>query len=193
MIAYIKGQLQRTGDNYLVVENLGIGYRVYVPESLIYNAKVGQTLELYTHHHLREEMDDLYGFAQSEELELFEKLISVSGVGPKTALNVFSMAKAGDIISAIASGDSTLLKKVSGIGGKTADKIVIELKNKIRTIVTSEPLKNSADWTESEDAVSALLSLGYSETEARAAMQTIPENITDLSEKIKLALKQLAK
>jgi len=192
MIAYLKGTIIIKGDNFIVIEAHDVGYKVFVTNYLLNNCQIDEHIEVYTHHNIKEDSLDLYGFQTQEDLALFQKLISISGVGPKTGLAVFAVASASDIKSAIVNGDSSILKKVSGIGGKTADRIVLELKNKLDGIVGVN-IKSQEQLTADTDVLEALNSLGYSSSQAREAIQKIDTEITDTSAKVKAALKYLSK
>ncbi|OGF31038.1 Holliday junction DNA helicase RuvA, partial [Candidatus Falkowbacteria bacterium RIFOXYC2_FULL_36_12] len=190
--AYIKGTIIDLGNNFLIIENQGLGYKVYSTNQLIQSSQLGQDIAVFLHHNLKEDSSDLYGFVTKQELLLFQQLISVSGIGPKTALGVFAVSSVLDIHSAIASQDSSMLKKVSGIGAKTADRIILELKNKI-SFLDDSSLKSSAQMEANSDAIDTLTALGYSTEQARQALSQIPNETSDLSEKIKLALQYLTK
>ncbi len=193
MIASIKGILKFKRENFLILENNGIGYKVFVPENILLSKNVGDELELYTYHHVREDIMQLFGFTSLEELELFEKLISVSGVGPKTGMNVFGVASVKDIKSAIVNENPNILKKVSGIGAKTAERIVLELKNKIGALVGHDGIKTEEEMTTDSDVIDALVSLGYQARQAQEALKKIDQNIKESGAKVKAVLKILTK
>jgi len=189
MIAYLSGELQFKGENFVVVKNNGIGYKIFAPAEVCLKANEGDALELYTYQHVREDALQLFGFTRPDDLRLFEQLISISGIGPKTAMNIFSEAKADDIVAAIVNGDASILKRLSGIGGKTAERIILELKNKVFVSGDAGALKSKEAFGEEEDAVVALVSLGYSSNQAREALKKVESTVTDLSQRVKLALK----
>lgn len=189
MIAYLKGKLLKKTFTHLLLEVSGVGYLVSVSEPLIADFNVGDEIELYTHQHVREDALELYGFKDYAALELFKLLISVSGVGPKTALAVFSVAAIDDIKEAIIRGDVGLLTKVSGIGKRSAERIVLDLKEKLGGIYGTA---FSSDIS-SADELDALMALGYSLPVARQALQTVDKNIIDSAGKIREALRYLAK
>jgi holliday junction DNA helicase RuvA len=192
MIAYLKGKIINKNTNFIIINTNDIGYKIFVGEQILYKYNSGDQIEVFTYQHIREDTLDLYGFLTQDELNLFEKLISISGVGPKTGLGAFAVASVSDIKSAIVNGDSSILKKVSGIGGKTADRIVLELKNKLDGIVGVN-IKSSEDLNTHSDAIEALIGLGYSNNQAKEALEQVDKNIKDISEKIKIALKYLGK
>ncbi len=180
----------KTG-NFLVIEAGDIGYKVFAPADVLLKTKQDDEVALFTHQHVREDAIQLFGFLKFEELNLFEQLISVSGIGPKTALAVFAEAKLEDIISAIVNGDASILKRVSGIGSKTAERIVLELKNKIAAGAAIENIKTGQELGADADAVEALVSLGYSVSQSREALKRVSVEITDAGEKVREALKNI--
>jgi Holliday junction DNA helicase RuvA len=193
MIAYLKRKIIAKSGNYIILETAGIGYQVYAGENFLAELNKGSETEVYTHHHVREEMSDLYGFRNLDELQLFELLISVSGVGPKSALAVISLASISDIKEAIIRGDANLLTKVSGIGKKTAERLVLELKNKVARTFSGDILAGGRLGSGSSDELDALMSLGYSLSEAREALNSVEASITSSAGRVKAALKTMAK
>ena len=192
MIAYLKGKIIAKTNTYLILEAGSVGYQVFAGENFLASLERGHEAEIYTHHRVREDASDLYGFANLEELELFELLLSVSGVGPKSALAVLSLASPHDIKEAIIRGDAGLLTKVSGIGKKTAERLVLELKNKVaRTSLGTELVGGGLSG--SGDELDALMSLGYAINEAREALNAVEPMITSSAGRVKAALKYLAK
>lgn len=191
MIAYIKGVVKFKEDEFLILENNGLGYKIFAPADILLKLKVSAFAEFFTYQQQREDGVYLYGFTRYSELKLFEQLISVSGVGPKTALAVFSGAGIEDVVSAIVNGDAAVLKKVSGIGPKTAERIVLELKNKVSSTVPLGELRNKDELGANVDALAGLLSLGYSESEARESLRNISSDISDPGARLKAALKNL--
>jgi len=185
MISHIKGTIKYKTDKYIILENNQIGYKISVPEILLAGLKEDAEIELYTHQYVKEDALDLYGFASIEELNFFQHLISISGVGPKSGLAVLSIAKISDIQQAILKGDPTLLKKVSGIGTKTAERIVVELKNKVGAMSGADLSTSNSDL----EIIDALEALGYKMPEIRAAVRELPSDITDTQAQIKAILK----
>jgi len=190
MISFLRGRIINKSLNYAILEVANLGYQVFGGENFLNDLKIGSEVEIYTHHHIREEASDLYGFKTLEDLELFELLLTVSGVGPKSALGILSIATAGDIKEAIIRDDANLLTKVSGIGKKTAERLVLELKNKIIRSGGVATAINSATLMGS-DEIDALMSLGYSLSEARAALNLVDSSITDSGQRVKEALKKM--
>ena len=192
MIAYLRGKIISKSSNYAILEVNNIGYQVFIGENFLSELKIGGEAEIFTHHQIREEADDLYGFKTMEDLELFGLLLTVSGVGPKSALGVISMASSEDIKEAIIRGDATLLTKVSGIGKKTAERLVLELKTKIlRSAGGISAI--GVNGVSGSDEIDALMTLGYSLNEARMALNMIEPSISDSGERVKAALKKMAK
>ena len=187
MIAKIEGQISYIGNRFLIVDVSGVGYKLFVTNEAISLSKVEESIKLWVHTAVRENSIDLYGFLDIEELSFFELLLDVSGIGPKSALSTLSVAPVSTLRKAIASGDTTYLNKVSGIGRKTAEKIIIELKDKLKEyegdIATSQVMQ------EERDILEALRTLGYSQDEAREAIKRIPSNMTEMNNRLKEALK----
>jgi Holliday junction DNA helicase RuvA len=188
MIASIKGKLESLGSDFAIVNVGGIGLRVYMPTStLSILGSSGCDVQLYTHLHLREDNATLYGFASNEELELFQTLINVSGLGPRMALVMLSAMDIEQLTMAIASGSIELLTGIPGIGKKMANRLVLELKDKISAGLVTTPLTEMAQ--ENADVLAALTSLGYSVSEANRAVANLPRDQSlSLEEKVKLAL-----
>jgi len=185
MIGSIRGKIISSGEKELIVETGGVGYKLSVSSDTLAKAqKISDEVSLWVHTHVREDALDLYGFLDKEELEIFEMLITISGIGPKGALAILGVASIDILKRAIKSGDITYLTKISGIGKKTAEKIVLELRDKI-----SEE-KSGASLQGELDALEALKSLGYSQGEAREALKKIPPG-SDTNTKIREALKIL--
>lgn len=186
MIGSIKGKIILKTDRFLIVETGGVGYKISVsPDTLSKLKKIDTEVFFWTHTHVREDILDLYGFLDRQELEFFEMLINVSGIGPKGALSILGIASIETLKKAIGTGDTAYLTKISGIGRKTAEKIVIELRDKIGESKTGTSLQGELD------AMEALKSLGYSQNEAREALKKCSPN-TNTNTKIREALKILA-
>jgi Holliday junction DNA helicase RuvA len=192
MISYLKGNIIYKNNSYLILDVVGVGYGIFLSEKLLAEVKVNSTEAFYIHQHVREDALDLYGFRAVEDMELFEMLLSVSGVGPKSALGVLSIATAAEIIQSIARGDSLLLTKVSGIGQKTAERLVLELKGKIAKL-GGKSLDGFDSTTTGSDEIDALMTLGYSLVEAREALRAVSPGITGSGARIKEALKNMRK
>lgn len=191
MISYLKGKLLAKGKNYLIIEVADVGYQVFTSPAMYADLVAGEPIEVYTHQYVREDALDLYGFSSLEELEMFELLISITGVGPKSALGILSIAKVSEIKDSIARGDSHLLTKVSGIGRKTAERIILELREKIGALGFGAGPAGGA--VTGGDEIDALTSLGYSLQQAREALRQIDPAVKDPGERIRQALKLLGK
>ena len=189
MIAYIKGEVIQKNERSIILLTNGIGYEVFLINNDLENIEKGKNCELNIYSHIKEDMFDLYGFKDIEQLDFFKKIISISGIGPKSALNILSLADIHDLKRAISSEDSSFLQTVSGIGKKTAARIVLELKEKIVTEISDQEIQKQG----SGQVIEALISLGYKETDARDAAKKVPDDIQELSEKIKIALKEVNK
>jgi Holliday junction DNA helicase RuvA len=188
MIGSIKGKIILKREKWLILETAGVGYKISVSPDTLSKAKKGDDeIHLWVHTHVREDALDLYGFLNQPELEFFEMLISVSGIGPKGALTILGIASIETLRKAIGTGDISYLTKISGIGKKTAEKIVIELRDKITSGINEE---KSGSLQQELDAMEALKSLGYSQNEVREALKKVPPDI-NTSDKIRHALKIL--
>jgi len=186
MIGSIKGKIILKTNKFLIVETAGVGYKINVsPDTLSKLKEINENILLWIHTHVREDTLDLYGFLDQQELEFFEMLINVSGIGPKGALSILGIASIETLKKAIGTGDIAYLTKISGIGKKTAEKIIIELRDKIITSKTGTSLQEELDVLE------ALKSLGYSQGEAREVLKKVSPN-TDTNTKIREALKILS-
>ena len=191
MIATLEGTLAYRGDDSVIINIGGIGFRVYVSSST--SSQLGAVkgrVSLYTHLHVREDNISLYGFASSEELALFKNLISVSGIGSKLALAMLSAFNPEQLIVGITSGDIDLLSRAPGVGRKMASRLVVELRGKLEKEWKDVALPLAP---ESADVIAALTGLGYSVAEATKAISRLPDpDGLSLEEKIKMALQQLA-
>lgn len=189
MIAKLKGTIEYIRDSYVVVDTNNIGYKVFVTPYVLGRIAGNQEVNFFIHTYVREDILALYGFLTLEELEMFELLISISGIGPKAAMGILSIADAKTIRTAILNEDPSVLTKVSGVGKKTAERVILELKNKISGLSDLEKNEVMAD----SDALEALTSMGYSVSESREALKLVPVDIKDVGERVKLALKNLGK
>jgi Holliday junction DNA helicase RuvA len=186
MIGSITGKIQHKGTGFLIVDTNGVGYKVFVTPPQHFQSTIGDSVSFVIHTYVREDQLTLYGFNTLSELEFFEQLLTVSGIGPKSALGIMSISSLDMIKSAIASGDAAVFKKVSGIGNKTAERVIVELREKLKQQGVSAPIAQ-----EHSDALEALVSLGYREQEARDALKSVPDDTKTIQDKIKLALKAL--
>jgi holliday junction DNA helicase RuvA len=190
MIAHLSGIVLATKNNLLVLDVHGVGYRVYCTKRTLESMSSGDEVSVFTHLAVREDAMDLFGFQTSEELELFTMLISISGIGPRSALGIIGLETTEKLVSAIANGDVNYLTKVSGVGRKSAEKIVLELREKMEGFDISNLHSTRRD---EEDVLEALKTLGYRADEARDALRQIPAEIEEQGALIKEALKLLSR
>lgn len=188
MISSLSGTVRHKDLGHLIIDVNGVGYKVAVTTDTALDAAPSSPVFLWTYLAVRENALDLYGFAEKETLEIFELLITISGIGPKTAMGILSVATPSILRQAVVSGDSSYLTRVSGIGKKNAEKIVLELKDKLR--VSDED--KTIDTRTEGDALEALVSLGYNERDARNALKQVHKDVIGASERVKAALKVLA-
>ncbi|MGN1301105.1 MAG: Holliday junction branch migration protein RuvA [Clostridia bacterium] len=197
MFAYIKGSLEVKSINYVVVENGGIGYKIYMSAKSIGTiGNIGDQVKVHIHYHVREDDISLYGFNSEEELRMFEILINVSGVGVKSALTMLSDITPSSFALAVINDDVTRLTKVPGVGKKTAQRLILELKDKLKSediaceeIEVEEKKNNNIN----NDAVVALQVLGYSKKEAETVLEKVDTKDLSIEETIKEALKYLGR
>jgi Holliday junction DNA helicase RuvA len=185
MIGTLRGRALEVHDNFFILEVGGVGYAIKASSPVLSSVKAGDERLFYIHDHVREDSHDLFGFNSWSEQEFFEKLLNVSGVGPKVALTLMSSGSVGQVKAAVMKGDLALLTSVPGVGKKTAQKIVLELKGQL---------------VESEDAVpgdsevvEALVSLGYTAQQVRDVLKVMPTEVAGIPERIREALKYLGK
>lgn len=191
MISRLKGILETKAEKYVIMDIGGVGFKVFVSAATLENLPAaGQSAALHTHLNVREEALDLYGFLTQEELKFFELLLTISGVGPKVALGVLSIASVKTLVSAVAKGEVEFLTKVSGIGTKIAQKIILELKDKIVKLGFEA---GEAATLEDYEVIDALIGLGYTPNQARRAVRDLPKNTKGVEKRIKEALKTLGK
>ena len=193
MLAYLSGKIINKGADYIIVRVQDVGYKVFVNSKMYAGMEIGGLVDIYTHQHIREDASDLYGFNSLADLQMFELLLSISGIGPKSASAVLSIAGVDDIKEAIAAGDSSLLTKVSGIGKKTAERVILELRGKIGAVSGANSDSAGGGAAASGDEIDALMALGYSLSQAREALGPVDKKIKDSGERIKAALSKLGK
>jgi len=190
MIARIEGIIIYISGKFVIVDVNGVSYKSNITTENIQNLSLGEHSSFWVYTAVRENSIDLYGFKNINELSFFELLLEVSGIGPKSALSIISIASIETLKRAIATGDLSYLNKVSGIGRKTAEKIIVELKDKLENYKdegADNIMKNE------NDIIEALKSLGYSQNEARDSLKQIPTTITETNARIKEALRILGK
>jgi len=190
MISHIKGTIIDNTEKFFIVDVNGVGYKIFVTALTASLYKLEEEVSFWTYMAVRENSIDLYGFVTKEEMSFFDLLLNVSGIGPKSALSILGVASIETLKKAIATDDKTYLNKVSGIGRKTAEKIIIELRDKL-LVYKNEDSENSL--REEADLVEALKALGYSQLETREALRQIPAEMKETKDKIKEALKIINK
>lgn len=191
MISYLTGKIHSKGVNYIIVmTSSGVGYKVYVPADIITSSILEKPFSLFTHTHVKEDALDLYGFPSQEDLVMFELFLGVSGIGPKTAINIFSNGKLPKIKEAIVKGDIEFFMTVPRLGRKNAQKIIIELRSKLGSLAD---LDLTAEGGETKEIIDALKAFGFSPSETKDVLKYIKDVEGDTSVKIKSALKYLGK
>ena len=188
MIAHVKGQIAEKFNNAVIVDVNGIGYEVTLTALDYDNVKLGDEIKFYTYHSIRENAEELYGFSSLAAKKLFELLISVQGIGPKAAIAILSLAAPEEVRNAIANADAAFVSKASGVGKKSAERVIVDLRDKVgipshygATEVVSTSVK-----TEPDEALDALIALGFPLKEATAALEKVDKSLP-LEERIKLA------
>jgi len=198
MFAYIKGSLEQKSNNYVVIDVGGIGYKIFMATKAIETlGEIGKVVKVHTHYYVREDNISLYGFNTNEELRMFELLLQVSGIGAKSAIAMLSEISPSSFALAVISDDISQLVKIPGIGKKTAARIVLELKDKLKTeeaITKTEEVKLSiTNEEETSEAIAALQVLGYTKREIEKALENVDTKNLQLEEIIKQGLKNLAR
>ena len=193
MISHIKGMVEeKFGTNGVIVDVNGVGYEMLVPVPDFESGNLGEEKKFYTYHQVRENMEDLYGFSSLMAKKLFEMLISVQGIGPKAGVAILSLAEAEEVRNAIANADVSFICKASGVGKKSAERVIVDLKDKVGI-----PSKYGAtdvkygvkNVDEPDEALDALIALGFTLKEATAALEKLPDGLS-VEERIKAALKR---
>lgn len=191
MIHNLSGKITSKRDTFIVIDVQGVGYKIFTSANTISKVgSVGSDANILTHLHVREDELALFGFLDSDELDLFESLISVSGIGPKSAMNIMSIASPERISAAISGGEIELLQKVSGIGRKMAERIILELKDKMKSGAGGAATQETLRVMESDsDVYEALTSMGYSAKTAKDAISKIGKDAEGTSARLKAALR----
>lgn len=191
MIARIEGTIVHIDEKFIIIDVSGVGYKISITPENLTTSVLGERASFWVYTSVRENSIDLYGFESINEMSFFELLLDVSGIGPRSALSILGIAPIETLKRAIATGDTGYLNKVSGIGKKTAEKIIIELRDKLQNY------KNDSDTPSSlrdeSDIIEALKSLGYSQNEARSALGKVSPTTTGTNARIKEALQILGK
>lgn len=189
MIGALRGTVDLLDKSFLIIDVAGVGYRVLVANEIYSKVKLGQKIKLFIYTHVKEDALDLFGFEEIEDLKLFENFLTVPGIGPKTAMNIFSFHKRGEIINAILVGDVSVFTSVPRLGTKNAQKIIIELKSKIGS--TKELDLTGKEFEEQTEVINALKNFGFTQAEAQKAFKETKSDGQSTEQKIKMALKYL--
>ena len=191
MITYLEGKILNKNEKFFVVDISGVGYKIFSHSGILEKIpENGQNVKIWTHLYVREDSMDLYGFLNKEELEFFEILISISGIGPRSALGILEVAPVSSLKQAIVSEDETFFTKVSGIGRKTAQRLILELKSKLAKTVI---LEKGGSFKEMGDAFEALVALGYRQSDVRRVLNELPKEMKSAEAKVKETLKRLGR
>ena len=194
MLAYIRGKLEMKFDNYVVIDVGGLGYKVFMSEKTIEEiGNIGDIVKVHTHYHVREDDISIYGFATNDELKMFELLLGVSGIGAKSAVNMLSNITPSSFALAVITNDTSKLVKIPGVGAKSAARIVLELKDKLKTIEAKQEPSVEIKQAIQEDnklteAISALQVLGYNRKEIEKALEKIDKDTLSLEDIIRKGL-----
>ncbi len=191
MIAHVRGKIEeKFGSNGLIIDVNGVGYELMVPATDFENSSLNEEKKFYTYHQVRENAEELYGFSSLTAKKIFELLISVQGIGPKAGIAIMSLADAEEVRNAIANADSAFIAKASGVGKKSAERVIVDLKDKVGIPSHYGATEVKAEVSEEPDeALDALIALGFPLKEATAALEKVPKDLP-LEERIKLALKR---
>ena len=177
MIAHVTGVVAEKFGSSIIVDVHDVGYEVQVSAGDFEKALLGEPVKFHTYHHIREQSQELYGFSSLAAKKLFELLITVQGVGPKAALSILSLSESEQVRNAIASGDSAYIAKASGVGKKIAERVVVDLSDKVGLAVTVAHASGAVQPEVGDDAVEALIALGYSLQDALSALEAIPKDL----------------
>ena len=191
MIAHVRGKIEeKFGTNGMIVDVNGVGYELMVPAVDFEACNLGEEKKFYTYHQVRENAEELYGFSSLAAKKIFELLISVQGIGPKAGIAILSLAEAEEVRNAIANADSAFIAKASGVGKKSAERVIVDLKDKvgIPSRYGATEVKTTSN-EEPDEALDALIALGFPLKEATAALEKVSKDLP-LEERIKLALKR---
>ncbi|MBR3256608.1 Holliday junction branch migration protein RuvA [Candidatus Saccharibacteria bacterium] len=192
MIAHLFGKIEEKFGNSLILDVHGVGYEITVPTPDFESVKLGEERKFYTYHQVRENAEELYGFLSLSAKKIFELLIGVQGIGPKAGIAILSLAEAEEVRNAIANADAAFIAKASGVGRKSAERVIVDLRDKVGTpshygAPNLEPTKKTD--VQPDEALDALIALGFPLKEATAALENIDKSLS-VEERIKLALKK---
>lgn len=187
MIAHVSGIVAEKFGSSIIVDVHDVGYELQVPAGDFEQALLGETVKFYTYHHIREQSQDLFGFSSLAVKKLFELLITVQGVGPKAALAILSLGNGELVRNAIANGDSGFISKASGVGKKIAERVVVDLSDKVGLAVSMAQVTGVAAIPAGDEALEALMALGYTLNDAMMALENVSKDIST-SERVRQAL-----
>lgn len=187
MIAHVSGVVAEKFGSSIIVDVHGIGYEVQVAAGDFEQALINESVKLYTYHHIREQSQDLFGFSSLAVKKLFELLITVQGVGPKAALAILSVGSGEDVRNAIANGDSAYVAKASGVGKKIAERVVVDLSDKVGLAVTVAHSSGVTAVPAGDEALEALMALGYNFNDAMGALENVPKDL-ETAQRVRMAL-----
>ncbi|MEA2064700.1 MAG: Holliday junction branch migration protein RuvA [Patescibacteria group bacterium] len=190
MISYLKGKVIAKDGKTIILKVNDVGYKIFLGENFLNKIQQNDEFEIFTYLFWREDKINLYGFRENSQLGFFEKLISVSGVGPRSALYLLDIVGTKNIQQAIFGNQSDILTQAKGLGKKTAERIILELKNKLPNI---DKISATPDIPENDEAISALINLGYNANDAREIIGKLPPEIKTVGDKIKAALKKIGR
>ena len=191
MIAHISGRIAEKFAGSVIVDVAGVGYEILVPLGEYDHAVLGEDIKFYTYHHIREQGQELFGFSSLAAKKLFELLITVQGIGPKAGISVMSLGEAEMVRNAIANEDSKFIQKAAGVGKKSAERVIVDLKDKVGLALSRQMADGSAQTSlagQVDEALEALMALGYSLNDATKALESVPTNLST-SERVTAALK----
>lgn len=188
MIAHVSGVVAEKFASSVIVDVHDVGYEVQVAANDFDRALLGEPIKFYTYHHIREQSQELFGFSSLAAKKLFELLITVQGVGPKAALSILSLGESEVVRNAIASSDSGFISKASGVGKKIADRVVVDLSDKVGLAVNVAHASGASSLLAGDEALEALMALGYSLNDAMTALEDVPTNLST-AERVTRALK----
>ncbi len=192
MISLLEGTIEFKGERFVVIKAGGVGYKVFfAPEVMRSIASIGESCKMWTHLHVRETDMELYGFLSYAEMQFFEMLIGISGIGPKSASGILGVAPVDTLKRAIAAGETNYLTKVSGVGKRMAEKIIVELRDKLGGANMPEGMRT--ELAADADVLDALIAMGYSPSEARQAVGRIPAGVSGTKERLGEALRMLGR
>lgn len=188
MIALLRGKVIKKDSDSLILLNAGVGYRIFSTELQISNLPLDQEAELWIHENIKEDKHDLFGFADVNELELFEKVLSVNGAGPKAALAVLNIGPIAELKRALINSDAKYIQQASGVGKKLAERLILELSGRLSDTALDNSVSSSFNYDEDDEAFQALVSLGYTPKDAAKALDKVDLSLST-EERIKKALR----